>query len=742
MNNARLFIAGLMLQIVGMASACWYPTYEPQYYLTYNLTDETDCAPSDRHSMTAMWQSLLPGASADEVNSLIYPDGYSIDAIRGLDLPSKLKVMLKNDSLLHDYIVLMRQTQSECAKTTDPWYFYYDNDPRLLRLDSLANEAGNRLSGIYGDRYAVQAARALRALKRYTEIINIAQNHEFKDAALKALFNECLASAFYHTGRYEQALEFYSRAGDETSLAWTLDKLGMDTNPLTLAYQLSFYPGKESSIARLLQTHIRRMELNNDTNANWDEQQLSLPEIGEVISIAREAADKGLESYKPIWQYTEGFAHLMGPVNYAKADSVFAGINLEKASSHLKDQVRTLRLITRSYLLPYDESYKTWFAREAEWLCARGKDIINSQRTEHLKELERYRQLYPEYYGNTSSKEWLDPFCKGIIFARNTHHSDCYPLDMLHRAADCIVVPKMLAAKDTVAALQLLDVVDHAGLTVDEIKLANSHGCASVCFAMECGADIAKTAQSKLNTNSTWTAFVRKNGSIAAFPDRWNDLIATLLLGEARYDEAIPVLDRISGNYALHFDPEAYNTDRNPFAYEFLSKPRGHSPETRLESGSRNYKKWFAQRMVQLQSQMNDSDSAENERAKAAVEYATGMSNSVYPCWALTQYGVGEELFFPYDMPDETDGRRDTEIIHDFFCNEYPATDFARSRQRLKALRKEAGKILRNQIAKMDDEEAADFYRRIGYYRTVKHHYANTDIARQLKHSCDRWTDW
>lgn len=258
MNSARFLMAPMMLMMAGIASACWYPTFEPQYYLTYNLQAEADYE-SESPSMIDMWRPLLPGASATEIKSLIYSGGYGIEEISELNIPAKLRTILEKDSLLHDYIVLMRQTQAECAKTTDPWYFYHDNDPKLHRLDSLAKVARGRLSGIYGDRYAVQAARALRALKRYGEIIDIARCHTFKDTSLKSLFDQSLASAYYYTGRYEEALELYRQGDDEASLEWTLEKLGLKTGRLALARQLSFSPGKESPITRLLQAHIRQI---------------------------------------------------------------------------------------------------------------------------------------------------------------------------------------------------------------------------------------------------------------------------------------------------------------------------------------------------------------------------------------------------------------------------------------------------------------------------------------------------
>lgn len=560
--------------IANVASACWYPTHEPQYYLTYNLIENDTENQHSEIDMIQMWQQLLPDVSQEEIKNLIYSDGYTVEEIQSLNLTPQLKSALAKNKELHDYIVLMRETENECSRTADPWYFYYDGDPKLQRLESIAEKAKSNLSGKYGDRYAIQAARALRALRKYPEIIAIAETHHFKDSQLKSIFDQCLASAYYYTGAYEQALEIYQNSEDEISLRWTLEKLGMEADNLALARQLSSAPGNETAIMRLLQTHIRRMELASDKEASWYWNGLSLPEIGEVISMAKDAAEKGLKCYKPIWQYTEGFAYLISPVNYEKADSVFSRINLKAASPHLKNQIRTLRFITQSYLREYDNAYKTWFAREADWLCKRGTEIIDGKR------IERAQSVGQDGYDMYSHpEEWHTNFCENVIFFRNTHQSYCYPLDMLHRAVDCIVVPKMLAANDTISALQLLDLVDHAGLTADEIKMADSHGCASICFAMECGADIAKDAQTTLKTNNTWTSLIKAIGSITRHPDRWNDLIGTLLLAEARYAEAYTTFESVSDQYSSNI----YDTGKNPFALQFISDPLCRSRETKMQ---------------------------------------------------------------------------------------------------------------------------------------------------------------
>ena len=737
MNKYRYFIAIAILLIANNASACWYPTFEPQYYLTYHLIENDTENKHSEIDMIQMWQHLLPDVSQEEIKNLIYSDGYTVEEIQSLNLTPQLKSALGKNKELHDYIVLMRETEKECSRIADPWYFYYDGDPKLQRLESIVKKAKSNLSGKYGDRYAIQAARALRAMRKYPEIITIAETRHFKDSQLKSIFDQSLASAYYYTGEYEQALEIYQNSGDEISLRWTLEKLGMEADNLALAHQLSSSPGNETAIMRLLQTHIRRMELASDKEASWYWNGLSLPEIGEVISMAKDAAEKGLKCYKPIWQYTEGFAYLISPVNYEKADSVFSKINLKAASPHLKNQIRTLRFITQSYLCEYDNAYKTWFAGEAAWLCKKGTEIIDGKRIERAD-----RAGHDGYDTYSHPEEWHTNFCENVIFFRNTHQSYCYPLDMLHRAVDCIVVPKMLAANDTISALQLLDLVDHAGLTAEEIKTADSHGCASICFAMECGVDIAKAAQTTLKTNNPWTSLIKSNGSITRHPDRWYDLIGTLFLAEARYAEAYTTLATVSDQYSSNI----YATGKNPFALQFISDPLCRSGETKMQSLSPNHKKWFAQRMMELKQAMNDTSKPERERAMAGIDYYTGIANSVYPCWSLTRYGEGSSPFFPYQIPNQPIDKRATEIIHDYMCEDDYSVEqpskFNRSYQRLRMLRQESIKNIKEQIAQLDDNEAAEIFLKIGQYLTIKHHYADTDVANRLKSSCDRWSDW
>lgn len=137
---------------------------------------------------------------------------------------------------------------------------------------------------------------------------------------------------------------------------------------------------------------------------------------------------------------------------------------------------------------------------------------------------------------------------------------------------------------------------------------------------------------------------------------------------------------------------------------------------------------------------------SEKKRAKAAVEYYVGMANSVYPCWSLTRFELGESQFFPSLTLYDTSNCRATEIIHDYISESYDAYDrpskFDRSRMRLKMLRKESHKNLRKYIALLDANEAAEIYEKLGRYSTIKHYYADTKTAFKLKSSCDRWSDW
>lgn len=168
--------------------------------------------------------------------------------------------------------------------------------------------------------------------------------------------------------------------------------------------------------------------------------------------------------------------------------------------------------------------------------------------------------------------------------------------------------------------------------------------------------------------------------------------------------------------------------------------------ETHMEADEPYYKKWFANRMSSLQNTMENKALPANERAAAGVEYAVGMANSVYPCWSLTQYGVGESPFFPYQSTPKKNNRRATEIIHDFISDEYSLADrprgFDMSHQRLQTLREMSEEILGVYIAMLEPNKAAAILERMGRYLTIKHKYQNTDIAQQLKSSCDRWSDW
>lgn len=724
MNKTFAILLGIILYGSIPAAACWYPTYKPGEFLTCRLDTADKESYSGKDDMLDQWTNLLPGAGRDQVAKLI-DNAYSIADVEALRMTPELNTCLSDNKSLHEYIVVMLKTQAERKKLTDPWHYYYSGDPKLAQLDSLADVSLARLSTTYGDRYAVQAARALLSLRRYSDIIAIADSHKFRDAEMRDLFNQYYAGALYKLGEFDKALQIYVDCGDDVSAEWCLKRLGRYASKMSLIADMADSDGNYEMVNSMLQSYITGLEIEASTT--YYDSQLSPVEIGDLITTAHSrSVNPG--RYRNMWRYAEAMGHLLNATDYARADSALALINLSELSPEMKRSVRALRFITQSQLRGYDKDYLRWVAREAQWLIDQGGiySPVEVQKVNFMGD--RYTATvlldkdHPEKEISTD-----------LSFNRNTHVSTLYFSDMLHRATDCIIVPKMLEAGDTVAALQLLDVVDYANLSDDAVKDFDDHGNASACFAMECGPDVVIKAMA---SNSTpISALWRKNGSIRN-PSRWYDLAGTLLIRGQRYKEAVAMLGKVDSDYAEKRSSSAYDTKRNPFM------PGTEQAKSMAEANY--YKLGFAEQMAELEDRMASGGNPED-----AVIYAVGMRNSVYPCWSLTQYGRGTSPFFPYEQPGKPNADvRTTEMAHDFIIEDYSydcmqPNPFANSDKRLARLCDDSRRLFLNSLSKMTDrEKAASILRDFGYYRTVKYDFGDTPTALALKSECDRWEDW
>ena len=723
-----------------VAVACWYPEYESDNYRTCFIPLESKQTVGI--DMVKQWQQLLNNLPEKEVNKIISNDGYTIAELKELKVnPIAAKALSAQNGTLLEYIIVMRQVQAEREKfTNNAWYYFRANDPKMATLDSLRKVCLERLSGPLGDRYIVQAARAMLTLRNYDELFSLGQKYQFKSMDMKSVFMPIYASALYKKGLYADAMKIYCDTGDALSITWCLKRLDMNDDKLQVVRQLCANERNFLQVCEMLQDHIRQMETDKDYD------NLEQSEVIQLIKVAKSQSLKA-NKYQPVWQYVEAIGHTMTtPHNYASADSVLSKINLAKTGKELRKSIRVLRFICQSATKKYDKGYISWLSNEARWLIKEsgGKFLVTPD-------------LCHEDFGYQTP----------VSFSRNIHSSVYYYTDMLHRAVDNIIVPRMLENADTISALQMLDIVDHANMTPEYITHYDCMGVPSVWFALECGAN---TVLGAIYGNGKQYPEIRKlwldNGSFV-IADRWYDLAGTALLAEARYKEAANELRKVREDYRKLRSDKKYDTNLNPFSLRRFASNHTSEPSTLISNSDRYYKLWFATEMAKLEQQMQNPAISKEQRTSAKLKYATGMANSMGTCWSLVRYGIGTPVFVCKNLdlaakeqqvnhasPEAIEKAEIHEkaqrqsIINDFFEDNWDMGEdcppyFSLSYERRAQIAEQAQTMLYDAIEEFENKELkAEALRELCMYRTIKHLCPKTNVAAILKTSCDRWTDW
>lgn len=201
--------------------------------------------------------------------------------------------------------------------------------------------------------------------------------------------------------------------------------------------------------------------------------------------------------------------------------------------------------------------------------------------------------------------------------------------------------------------------------------------------------------------------------------DYYNELIGTLALREGNYERARTYLSLVSERYIRRMNIIWY-LRRDPFGDK--CRVRG------------NPKLDFANRMAEYRHTMTTGRSGD-ERGLARLMYAIGRRNSFDHCWALTQYWDGWVGIFEPGLDyyyDDNFIEENYEFLYDYDRS----TDF-------EPVRDSYEKEVAASLAMLQTDEArAEAHYILGNLKTVVKLFPDTERARFVRTSCDRWQSW
>lgn len=591
-----------------------------------------------------------------------------------------------DDPEVKRYLELARSCEKLRQKRNSRWYYPTKGDDIVLcSLEDVLNEAlayrGTKLK----DRYALQAARAMFSLGKYSQMLEWWNriSNEIRDEAIRRSIQGYVAGAMFRTGQEEKALQYYTSIGDISSITFCLKQRKDYAGDRTLLEYLSVHCPDEPFVLSILQDYVTRLEAYADFHAKR----------GTVEACYEMCMKASARSNSPApWLYCAAFLKNQMGQPYVASNILSRAEDCE-SSSFIKESVKVLRILIDAQISSYNKAYEEKLLKDLSWLDEKICVNITDKVREETADLSRLKFGYSYYYWN----------------------------DMMRKVVLGTVVPRMFEAGKAPLALLLANYADYRLLMLvgnvavrekwDEpvryVSLADYRR--NSCFNWY---DFSNHYFRILDntTTSNIVAYERslKNpvGSLETFlhkrsyrnDDYLNDLIGTKYLRELDYIKAVAYLEKVSKDYQAYLNTSPY-MDTNPFS----SNPEQYTSGT--------YKLDFARKMVDYDS-LIDICKDQDIVGEAVIMKGLGIRSSFTNCWALTHYGKSE--YNPWYEDKNT-----VDILH-----------------RANTIIREGLGIIR------DPELAARYYREFHMWKTAAEKFPETKVGREILSSCDNIVDY
>lgn len=715
--NRLLLLLAVALLLPLKSFGCWYPTYKPQDYISYRV--EGDRGIDNSKANCRLWQKMSsPDIPLDDIEDVVYEwDAEELSSLNGKK--NKFAQWLSRNKEALAYLLLAKRNEDVREQCCDPWYYPCPDDDVHKLLDDIATRARNAKQGYLRDRYSLQMVRALKSLQRDEEIIEFWNSADIREPLIKRMILGYVGGAYYDKGQYDKALSAFVKTNDLASIIMCLEARGESTDILSVI-ETTIENGASNE---MIVGDLRQYVLNDIENSYCDSaRQVRLKKL---VMVCRHLSSKTKPKSRTLWKYTEAYCYWMQG-NMKACKKAIGQAERLPSSKFMAQSIHVLRLLVDAKTLPINADYDKFLYAGSRWLLRQANAEIRLL----------YEQLDKDVYRGLPD----DPFYvvvgyENVVEDRNLNYSDFYFADMFRKVMMGQAAPRLIKAGNTLRALQLVDMGDNILLPDSVIRAANNHGGATFAMAdtLDVNAIIQFTNHLRYPKNR-YDKFYGKHGSRCNM-GFWYDLIGTMMLRKGRYDEAVSWLKTVPSNYYENTKVKHYFW-KNPFAAELVNAAWCRDKGV-IVRDKKDYKLNFAKKMSQLR-RTYLYGRGKNKRAYAKFQFAVGMHNSVYPCWALTHhYWGGTPLHVNEDIGDKQVYIGKDEYGYDDY------KDVRRHQAEINRLMWTSARLMKQSLAEMTDKELlAKIHWTLGNYKTVKHRLGNTQFALAKQGRCDRWKDY
>ena len=711
MKSLRYFLISLAMMLAASeAVACSHGWYMPCGYRMYRIYGLQVKPVSDGYYMNQYsncweWQRLTSeNIPYDDIYKAVYEMTLNeIEAVydnREVAYENRfIEWITKKDTAILEFLFIAKTNEHIRLKCNSRWYYPSMRIGSRMTLEEVVEKALSANEERLRDRYLLQAVRALFSLSRFDECIALWENEAAllpESNLMRSMIRPYIAGAEFHVGRTEKAMEYFAQAGDVQSMLFCSGRAGEKLTTVDALELVCRYAPESSYVVETLQSYIRALEPDGEHFCYGYSEESTVNEK-QLISLCLDMTKDKRVRNKAMWYYTAAFLCDLEKKTQ-KADSLLRLAEKSSSSAFMDASIKVFRIYLDAKLRPYDSAYENTLFNQLQWLDSR----ICNNISEYVRD--------ETAYGYKLS--W------GISYY--------YWNDVMRRILLAEVCPRMIAAGKTTRALQLANMADNRLLGVVDRQYSKWHAKGKV-YAMNAyryssemynnydyrnhffemidslGIDVAtKYVNDVRHPKTEFDRFLNERGYVAN--DYLNDILGTQSLRNMRYADAVKYLGSVGYNYRFHHN---LYLDSDPF-----------SIEKKAINDDNDFKYDFAREMLSLEQEI-ERTADPDRKALLMIRFATGLRNSFYHSWPLTQYYKGTCFY------GQVCEKRDWE------CDEYTTAAINRADDLIKTA---CGMFT-------DDEVAADIQYRFCNFKTVAHRYGNTEKGRLVKGQCDNLYD-
>lgn len=286
----------------------------------------------------------------------------------------------KNDSEMTHYLNHLNKYLEISQQLGEHWEYPTKEQlaQRKTDLGAMVSEANSYSGKRLKAQWELLRMRANMVLGNHAA--NITQweqkSSKLPASAYREMMRNIYAGALLHQGHRREACDIYAEQGDLVSIKWAMRK---HRNLSGIKAIFAENPNSPT-INYLVQDFVNNVQetIDSDGDKDWiegmlDQRVVLLNEANSFISYARKVVEEKKTQSPAMWMAAIGeLQYLQG--QYRDAMGTLSMAMEMKGTERMRDNARTIRLITSAKANKLDLEYSNWLAEETKWLMGKIKE--------------------------------------------------------------------------------------------------------------------------------------------------------------------------------------------------------------------------------------------------------------------------------------------------------------------------------------------------------------------------------